>query len=70
MFSYLSETKIKAYEIWIKNAFNKQKDSRQNFGETYVRQNLSGKVPLGTGWGTNSKKAAYNKVYNKTSFDR
>lgn len=27
------------------------------------------KMPKGTGWARNPKKYAYNKVYNKTSFD-
>ncbi|WP_182199708.1 hypothetical protein [Paraliobacillus salinarum] len=27
------------------------------------------KMPKGYGWVRNPKKAAYNKVYNKTSFD-
>jgi hypothetical protein len=32
----------------------------------YVRYNLGVKVPKGMGWIINSKKATYNKVYNKT----
>ncbi len=32
-----------------------------------VRHNLGLKAPRGFGWLTNPKKAAYNKVYNKTS---
>ena len=32
-----------------------------------VRHNLGVKAPRGMGWITNPKKAAYNKVYNKTS---
>lgn len=32
-----------------------------------VRHNLGFKAPKGFGWFTNPKKAAYNKVYNKTS---
>jgi hypothetical protein len=27
------------------------------------------KMPKGTGWARNPKKYAYNKVYNRTSFD-
>ena len=27
------------------------------------------KMPRGTGWIRNPKKAAYNKVYNRTTFD-
>jgi hypothetical protein len=33
----------------------------------YVRHSLGVKAPKGYGWLTNPKKAAYNKVYNKTS---
>lgn len=32
-----------------------------------VRQNMGLKAPKGLGWLTDPKKAAYNKVYNKTS---
>lgn len=33
----------------------------------YVRHSLGIKAPKGWGWLTNPKKAAYNRVYNKTS---
>jgi hypothetical protein len=33
----------------------------------YVRQSFGLKVPRGWGWLTNPKKAAYNRVYNRTS---
>jgi len=33
----------------------------------YVRHSLGVKAPRGWGWLTNPKKAAYNKVYSKTS---
>lgn len=33
----------------------------------YVRHSLGVKVPRGMGWLTNPKKAAYNRVYNKTT---
>jgi hypothetical protein len=32
-----------------------------------IRHNLGFKAPKGKGWFTDPKKAAYNKVYNKTS---
>lgn len=32
-----------------------------------IRHNLGVKAPRGWGWITNPKKAAYNRVYNKTS---
>lgn len=34
----------------------------------YVRHSLGFKAPRGMGWFTNPKKAAYNRVYNRTSF--
>jgi len=34
----------------------------------YVRHNLGMKAPRGWGWLTNPKKAAYNRVYNRTTF--
>lgn len=33
----------------------------------FVRHSMGLKAPRGAGWLTNPKKAAYNKVYNKTS---
>jgi len=33
-----------------------------------VRHNLGLKAPRGWGWLTNRRKAAYNRVYNRTSF--
>lgn len=34
----------------------------------FIRQNLGLKAPRGWGWVTNPKKAAYNRIYNRTSF--
>jgi hypothetical protein len=33
----------------------------------FIRQSLGLKAPRGWGWLTNPKKAAYNRVYNRTS---
>ncbi|MBO9558732.1 MAG: hypothetical protein J7515_09115 [Caulobacter sp.] len=33
-----------------------------------VRHSIGLKAPRGYGWPTNPKKAAYNRVYNRTSF--
>jgi len=33
----------------------------------FVRHNLGLKAPRGGGWFTNPRKAAYNRVYNRTS---
>ena len=35
----------------------------------YVRQSLGLKAPRGWGWLTNPKRALYNRVYRRTSFD-
>lgn len=35
----------------------------------YVRHSLGIKAPRGWGWLTNPRKAAYNRVYNRTTFD-
>lgn len=34
----------------------------------FVRHNLGFKAPRGWGWHTNPKKAAYNRVYSRTTF--
>lgn len=34
----------------------------------FIRQSLGLKAPRGWGWLTNPQKAAYNRVYNRTSF--
>lgn len=34
----------------------------------YIRHSLGLKAPRGWGWLTNPKKAAYNRIYNKTTF--
>jgi hypothetical protein len=34
----------------------------------YVRHSLGFKAPKGWGWLTNPKKAAYNRVYSRTTF--
>ncbi len=33
----------------------------------YVRHSLSLKAPRGWGWVTNPRKAAYNRIYNRTT---
>ena len=34
----------------------------------YARQSLGIKAPRGWGWFTNPKKAAYNRIYRRTTF--
>lgn len=34
----------------------------------YVRHSLGLKAPRGLGWLTNPRKAAYNRLYNRTTF--
>lgn len=50
-----------------KPSFNKRIAARTSVSR-YVRHNLGFKAPRGYGWITNPKKAAYNRVYNRTSF--
>jgi hypothetical protein len=47
-------------------SLNKRIAARTSW-KRYVRQNLGFKAPRGYGWLTNPKKAAYNRVYNRTS---
>jgi hypothetical protein len=35
----------------------------------FVRHSLGVKAPRGYGWLTNPKRAAYNRVYNRVTFD-
>jgi hypothetical protein len=34
----------------------------------YIRHSLGLKAPQGWGWLTNPKRAAYNRIYNRTTF--
>ncbi len=49
-----------------KPSFKKRVAARTSW-KRYVRNNLGFKAPRGFGWLTNPKKAAYNRVYNRTS---
>jgi|GEM_PF-986745 len=46
----------------------KRRISARTSLKRYVRHSLGIKMPRGTGFITNPKKALYNKIYNKTSF--
>ncbi len=46
----------------------KKKIAARTSVKRYVRHNLGFKAPRGMGWITNPKRAAYNRVYNRTSF--
>lgn len=37
-------------------------------GKRFVRHSLGLKAPRGYGWLTDPKRAAYNRVYNRTTF--
>ena len=37
--------------------------------ERYVRHSLGLKAPRGMGWITNPRRAAYNRAYNRLTFD-
>jgi hypothetical protein len=49
-----------------KPSLKKKLAARTSF-KRVVRHQLGFKAPRGYGWITNPKKAAYNRVYNKTS---
>ena len=49
-------------------SFKKRIAARTSW-EHYVRHSLGWKAPRGMGWLTNPKKAAYNRVYHRTTFD-
>lgn len=51
-----------------KPSLNKRVAARTSW-KRVVRHNLGLKAPRGWGWLTNPKKAAYNKVYSRTTFD-
>lgn len=50
-----------------KPSLNKRIAARTSFSR-YVRHSLGFKAPRGFGWLTNPKRAAYNRVYNRTTF--
>lgn len=45
----------------------KRRISARTSVKRYARHNMGLKAPRGAGWVTNPKKAAYNRVYNRTS---
>lgn len=47
-------------------SLNKRIAARTSW-KRYVRNNLGLKAPRGWGWLTNPRKAAYNRVYNRTT---
>ena len=49
-------------------SFKKRLAARTSW-KRYVRHNMGFKAPRGYGWLTNPRKAAYNRVYNRTTFD-
>lgn len=52
--------------IFRKPSLNKRIAARTSV-KRYVRHSLGFKAPRGWGWLTNPRKAAYNRVYNRTS---
>ncbi len=50
-----------------KPSLKKSIAARTSF-KRYMRHSLGLKAPRGWGWLTNPKKAAYNRVYNRTTF--
>ena len=49
-------------------SFKKRIAARTSW-KRYARHSLGLKAPRGMGWLTNPKKAAYNRVYNRTTYD-
>ena len=45
----------------------KKRISARTSLKRYIRNNLGLKAPRGWGWLTNPRKAAYNRVYNRTT---
>jgi hypothetical protein len=45
----------------------KKRISARTSVKRMIRQNLGFKVPRGWGWVTNPRKAAYNRIYNRTT---
>jgi hypothetical protein len=45
----------------------KKRISARTSPKRFIRHSLKVKAPKGMGWLTNPKKAAYNRVYNRTS---
>lgn len=56
-------------KIGIRKPSLKKRISAKTSVKRQVVHRVGVKVPRGTGLARNPKKAAYNKVYNKTSFD-
>jgi len=50
-----------------KPSFRKRLAARTSVSR-YVRHSLGLKAPRGWGWLTNPRRAAYNRVYNRTTF--
>lgn len=46
----------------------KKSISARTSPKRFLRHSLGIKAPRGWGWLTNPKKAAYNRVYNRTTF--
>lgn len=49
-------------------SFRKRIAARTSW-KRYARHSLGFKAPRGWGWVTNPKKAAYNRIYSRTTFD-
>jgi hypothetical protein len=67
-------TKVRACAILLGMKFGMRKPSlRKSIAartsvKRAVRQSLGLRAPRGYGWLTNPRRAAYNRVYNRTSF--
>ena len=55
-------------KIGMRNPSLKKSISARTSPKRFLRHSLGIKAPRGWGWLTNPKKAAYNRVYNRTTF--
>jgi hypothetical protein len=58
------------YEVWTENSLVQQTNRSSHVMEKscQTQYDMGFKAPRGYGWLTNPKRAAYNRVYNRTSF--
>ena len=57
--------KILSFTTWSRSL--KKRIAARTSPARFIRQNLGLKAPRGWGWLTNPRKAAYNRVYNRTT---
>jgi hypothetical protein len=66
-FPIISKEALIAMKFGFRTPSLKKRIAARTSVKRYVRHSLGFKAPKGWGWLTNPKKAAYNRIYNKTS---